>query len=135
MQEKIIELIMRHVDIMDLIEISSNRIFEASSIKNIDRTNQELDNRNRMMSSISMIQDTIEKNISSISVENIDPIFIEIVQAWAWDQNVWSDRILKIDQNILGLLEQEKESTTEEIATLFQNKQKIGGYNLNTIKK
>ncbi len=135
MIEKIEYLIIRHTDLMDMCSTCSKNMLKHAQAGNVDQADQESVNRERLVNIIGKVQSTIEAEIKAYSLAEQADYLVTLVKAWSNDIELWLQSIGKLDQEILSALEDEKQKTTQEISSTFQNKEKIKGYNLNSVKK
>ena len=135
MIEKIEYLILRHTDLMDMCTTCSKNMLRAALAGKVDEADQESVNRDRLVNIISEVQTSIENEIKATTLENDAEYLVSLVKAWSNDIELWLHSVGKLDQEILSALEDEKQKTTQEISSTFQNKEKIKGYNLSTVKK
>lgn len=135
MIEKIEYLIIRHTDLMDMCSTCSSRMLEAAMAGNVELADQESLNRERLVNIISKVQTSIENEINKTHVTEGSNYLVSLVKAWSNDIEIWLQKVGKLDQEIVSALEEEKQKTTQEISSTFQNKEKIKGYNLNSVKK
>jgi hypothetical protein len=135
MIEKIEYLIIRHTDLMDMCTTCSVKMLKAAQAGKVDEADQESINRERLVNIISKVQTTIEDEIKAVSLGEGANYLVSLVKAWSNDIELWLQTVGKLDQEILSALEDEKLKTTQEISSTFQNKEKIKGYNLSTVKK
>jgi translation initiation factor 2B subunit (eIF-2B alpha/beta/delta family) len=135
MIEKIEYLIIRHTDLMDMCSTCSKRMLSAAQEGNVDLADQESFNRERLVNIISKVQSAIEAEIKAVSLGEGAEYLVSMVKAWNNDLELWLESIGKLDQEILTALDEVKSKTTQEISSTFQNKEKIKGYNLSSVKK
>ena len=135
MSDIIYRQIMRHIDLMETSIRQAKAIRRAACEKDIDAVIWETENRDKVINIISMFQRNIEDAIESLKVEDVTKDLIDTLKFWTQDVAKWVDKTNQIDQEVVNILESEKEQTTKEIATLFQSKNKFKGYNLNDLKK
>ena len=121
---------------MDEIHNYSKKINAAIKIKQDKEISREIENRKRLIS-ISM---TFQKKILGYIGENKREIFKNeddiknIISLWEKDIKRILSNVKSLDIETLNLLENKKDRTTKEIATVFDSKNKLQGYDLSNVK-
>ena len=121
--------IQEHLSLLDLSVQSSERIKHFAKNENIDGVVNETENRERLVNIIGKIQGEVEEKINQLDGNGITTDEIQILKSWFLDLNNWSEKMLILDQETVEYLDQQKESTTKEIATIFRSKEIFKGYN------
>ncbi len=127
--------IMLHCELLDRCLALSQQILACAKAEDVELVGITTETRNSLVALLGEIQTKIERQISGFLAEDLTTSNIETLKCWVNDVAIWSERIAVCDGEILDLLDQQKEDTTKEIASLFKNKEKFRGYNLNTTKK
>ena len=135
-QDILVETLTRHLDFLDQIRTYSRRIakiIEEDSTKDI---NVEIENRRKVIS-ISM---TFQQKMLGFISENKNEIaknengIREIIELWERDVKIILDKVKSLDLKTMELLENRKLKTTKEIATVFNSKNRLKGYDLSNVK-
>jgi len=134
MQTKILEQIMKHLDLLENVYKISIKIFSSASRGMIDEVSSESENRERLINILESVQAQAEATLNKMS-DFTDLELLMIIRSWREDVNYWIDKIRNVDSNTTLLLEQLKEEATIEIANVYKNKESLKGYNLNSIRK
>ncbi len=129
MIQDLFENIQKHLSLLDLALQSSQQITSFAKLENLDAVMNETENRERLINVIGKIQKTIEDKINQLNAAALTPDDIMILKSWFQDLSAWSDRMIALDLETVNHLSEQKESTTQEIAHLFKNKEVIKGYN------
>lgn len=129
MTEKLFLKIQEHLSLLDLAVQSSEKIKIFARNENIDGVVSETENRDRLVSVIAKIQGDVEEKINQLDGSEINIDEIQILKSWFQDLTNWSEKMLACDQETVEYLDQQKESTTKEIATIFRSKEIFKGYN------
>lgn len=135
MNDKLAQMIMRHLDLVDGANRLTNRIHVAAKAGDVDTLVSDSDNRDRLLSVLDRFQKFIEEEIGLIKTDEITKDLIDILKTWSYEVSSWASKTDEIDQETVVFLEGKKEETTKEIASLFRSRQQFGGYNLNNLKK
>lgn len=129
MIEKIFENIQDHLAMLDLAVKSSENIRDMAKYENLDGVVNETDNRERLVSIVATIQKEIESQINLLEPASVRQADILILKSWFNDLNLWSEKMLTLDQETVEYLSQQKENTSKEIAMIFKNKEIFKSYN------
>jgi hypothetical protein len=129
MIEKLYEKIQEHLSLLDLAVISSEKIKQFAMNEDLDGVVTETENRERLVNIVGKIQAELEEQINLFDGSDITASEILVLKAWFQDLNTWSERMLACDQEAVEYLDQQKESTTKEIALIFKSKEIFKGYN------
>ena len=135
MQEDIMNLIMRHVTLLDSSIKSSVDSLRYIEENNLNAVIDECENREKIINIIGKFQGQVEDYLSQLKPDEINDDVIAIAKSWNGDIQRWVSRTEQIDQIVSSFLEGKREESLEEIATIFKNKEKFKGYNLNNVKK
>lgn len=137
MIDKIEMLLMTHLNLQDALITISNEIFESTANLNDERASALTHNRDRLIHILEEIQNQINTLLNSACGDNgnDNQYILNLAKAWADDLCKTLETIHAIDNELITLLEERKSKTTNEIASIFQSKQKFKGYNLNNVKK
>ncbi len=135
MFEFIEQLIMRHTAIMDQVLSATIHIVECTQKESIKEIENSTQNRERLINQLAELQGKIETLIENLIAKEMNQTNISIIKAWLEDLSIWSITIQKIDQYLIDSLNHKKNKTSKEIATLFESKSKLKGYNLNNVSK
>ncbi len=129
----IIEKIMRHLDLLGLLINSTQAMISSCENGKFDIVDNIADNRERLINIIKLLQDDIESQLQSTK-QHFNSDEMDIFKAWIEDVTNLVAENQKLDDECLELLDRAKNSTTEEIATVFKKKKQFQGYNLNNVK-
>ena len=135
MFEKSFLNIIRHLMLMEQVLHESVNMLKAAKQKNIDQVIFASNNRDRLVNIVTSIQQQIEQALYLSSPEYISQETLEIINCWGHDYEMIKSQVDELNDQMTKILEQEKEETTKEIATLFKNQEMIKGYNLQSTKK
>lgn len=135
MNDKLAQMIMRHLDLVDGSNRLTKSIHVAAQKGDVDQLVNDSDNRDRLLSVLDRFQKFIEEEIGLIRSNEVNKDLIDILKTWSYEISSWASKTDEIDQETVILLEGKKEETTKEIAALFRSRQQFGGYNLNNLKK
>jgi hypothetical protein len=113
----------------------TNNILKAIEARDMQAIENLTNNRERLLNLVGVEQEEIEKVINSIIDEELTPTNINIIRSWAYDTQNWINLIADKDDQIIEMLNESKDETTREIASLFKSKQAFRGYNLNDVRK
>lgn len=120
-----------HLSLLEKCFKLTENILLSTTSMNIDQINDLIDNRHRLIEIITKVQTNIETKIERHSNECMHKDSISIVKSWFLDLQTISSYIQDIDKLIILKLSNEREQTTQEISSLFKNKNKIKGYLIN----
>lgn len=129
MLNEIYKLIQVHMTLLDNSVSISERIFHIACAGKTEFLDQELDNRGRLLNTISEIQSAIEKQVYELDGSQVKPADIDILRTWYNELAIISEKILVCDEKTVEVLNEHKSSTTQEIAHLFKSKEMFKGYN------
>lgn len=131
---ELFESIQQHLSMLDLALQSSQQISCFAKLENLDAVISETENRERLVNIITKLQHSIEERINQLNGATITKDDIMILKTWFQDLSIWSEKMIALDRETVELLSAQKDSTTQEIAHLFKNKESIKGYN-HSLKK
>lgn len=134
MIQELFENIQRHLCMLELALHSSQQIASFAKLDNLEAVINETENRERLVNVLSTLQKSIEDKINQLNAAALTKDDISILKSWFQDLNIWSEKMIALDQETVELLSMQKEATTQEIAHLFKNKEMIKGYN-HSLKK
>jgi hypothetical protein len=129
MVNEILISIQAHLSMLELALHSSAKIKFFASVEDVDQVIEETDNRERIVNIIGQLQSQIENKISCLAPHDLHGDTIAILKSWFNDLSIWSEKMIALDQETVELLNQQKEDSTKEIATIFKNKEMFKGYN------
>jgi hypothetical protein len=135
MTDAIFKLIQYHLQLLEAVDQLGQRILRAAREGDMNAVNKDADNRQRLLSVMEQIQSKSEEVLKFMTQQGDFSAVEDVIKFWAYDFNLWSEKINQIDQEIIQILSEQKDQTTQELATLFQSKEKFKGYNLNSTKK
>jgi hypothetical protein len=121
--------IQEHLTLLDHLVQVSEKIRDHARNQKLDEVVSETENRERLVSIVAKIQGEVEDKINQLDGNGITSNEIQILKSWFQDLNDWSEKILICDQEAVEYLDQQKENTTKEIATIFRSKEIFKGYN------
>lgn len=130
---KVMMTIMTHTSFMDRTINSTVKIYDYAIAGDVAKVEAEMQNRERLISILQKLQDLISINVNGMKPEEKRECN-EIIKAWSSDLSEWIETVSELDTEIVKILDQQKEKTTEEIASLYKNHEKFKGYNLNKVK-
>ena len=134
MIQDLFETIQQHLCLLDMALHSSQQISCHAKLENLDAVNRETDNRERLVNILGNLQQSIEDKINQLNAAALTKDDIAILKSWFQDLTTWSEKMLALDAETVEILSTQKETTTQEIAHLFKNKEVIKGYN-HSLKK
>ena len=134
MLNEIYTAIQSHLSLLDLALQTSSKIKFFASNSEVEQVLIETENRERLVNVITQIQGSIENKISALGPQDLQEDTLPILKSWFMDLANWSEKMVELDRENVELLNQKKEDTTKEIATIFRNKELFKGYN-QSIKK
>jgi len=135
MQNKIEYKIQRHLCLLDASIKSTERLLQASIERNLDVAEFESQNRERIIGAVEKLQTEIEAQINTLELSSVSQELLEILKCWTQDLTDSFERTLLLDQKITARLSDEKDKTTQQIATIYRARKSHQGYNLNNLKK
>jgi hypothetical protein len=135
MNDDITVKIMKHLTFCDYVTEVTISMAKAAQMQNIELVHACADNRERLIAIVEKYQKEIEDFIKKLNPYNLAKEDLEIYRSWAQDVESWVRENNEIDEVITEALNHQKDQTVEEIASVFKNKQKFKGYNLNDVKK
>ena len=119
-------LLTLHYNMMaSLAEISLD-ILDMPLTGDLERLSTLVDNRDRALSNIKLVQ---------VKIENLPQKFKKelIYINWCQDVSEWSLSIQNFDKLILEKLNNEKSQTQQEISTVFMNREKLKKYSISKV--
>lgn len=129
----IFDKIMRHLDMLGLLVQSTQAMISSCNNGKYESVESIADNRERLINIVKLLQDDIENEIQSVKIQyNQDEM--EIFKAWVNDVTELINYNAQLDEQCLELLAQAKNSTTQEISSVFKKRKQFQGYNLNNVK-
>ncbi len=131
----ILETIQSHLSFLESALVVSSRMYNTSKTGNIDAVTNEADNFERLLGVIEQIQKDIEQRIYLLDPKEVRMDQLEILRLWVQEVNILTEKINQFDELTLECLNQVKDQTGAEIASVFANKEKIRGYGFNSVKK
>lgn len=132
---KLFERIMQHMDLLTGLTDASRGLLAAATNGKVELIEQITDNRERLISIIKTFQSGIEDDVKKLKAGDVTTAEIEILKTWSNEVNQIVLLNDKIDQEVVTALTTQKEQTTQEIASVFKNRQSVKGYNLSSVKK
>jgi hypothetical protein len=135
MSNTLFSAIMKHVDLMDALTKESKLLISACQDKDIDKVEFITENRQRMTALLDEYQLKVEKITREMPAEQLSTDAIAILKTWFNDLNQWVERYLELDGQILSILEQFKNETSQEIGAVYKSKNSHKAYNLSNVKK
>jgi hypothetical protein len=130
--------IMKHTILMDrAVEVSMNLLNMAKN-EDIDILISEIHNRTRLINLLELLQEKIEcyfdQFLTQEHSKQTNEYLISVLTSWNYDFHSIIKKIDLIDQKTLEMLGKNKEKLSLEISSIFQNKMKHKGYQLNSSK-
>jgi hypothetical protein len=132
---KIIKSIEQHTNILSEIVVSSGKLEDSIIKEEFERILEEAENRQRQINILEYFQEKIEHLIYQLNLEMIKSEQVDLLQSWKISFDNIVENVLKIDENIINKLENEKEEVAKRIAEIFKAKHAMKGYNLQNVKK
>lgn len=124
-----------HKKMMNSVLELSNLAFQSAQEGDSDKTYNIIENRQRAIGIISSTQADIERMLNLLTSDNVNNELINYIKEWSNDIGLWEQKVLKVDQTILEILENMKEETAKELSSIFTNRQMVSGYNHTSLKK
>lgn len=134
MLNEIYTAIQSHLSLLDLALATSSKIKFFASNSEVEQVINETENRERLVNVIAQLQGSIENKISALGPQDLQEDTLSILKSWFIDLANWSEKMIELDRETVEFLNQQKDDTTKEIATIFRNKEMFKGYN-QAIKK
>lgn len=132
---KIYEKIMQHLDLFTALTGATKALLVSAQKQRVDLVAEITDNRDRLINVIKTVQTSIEDDIAALNPARVTREQVDIIKTWGKEINQIVLMNDKLDKECMLLLEQQKEDTTKEIATVFTNHQAFKGYDLSNVKK
>jgi hypothetical protein len=127
--------IQKHLTLLEASLVSTERLLKAARERDVDAADFESQNRERIIGALETIQTDIENEINTLELNSVSKELIQILKSWTEDLNESFEKTLALDKEISSLLNDEKDKTTQEIATIYKARTSHQGYNLNNLKK
>jgi uncharacterized protein (UPF0335 family) len=106
------------------LENVSTKMIEVIEAGDFTQLSTQADNRDRLMKLLAGILDILDQN------ENID----RSASATYAQISASIQKSIALDEDVLSLLENNKEKIKNEISQVFKNKNKVKGYNLKNLR-
>ncbi len=135
MKTKIELLIKEHMYMLDKSLLSSKKIDRYLKDERLKEMTAETENRERLFNIIEYIQNKIEKMLNLILQDELSKEYLQGIKNWQKDMTNKVDQIIQLDHQIVCQLENAKDQTSKEIATIYKQKQLFKGYNLGDVHK
>ncbi|EQC43267.1 hypothetical protein [Bacteriovorax sp. Seq25_V] len=132
---KVFENIMQHLDLLEALTNASQGLLAAAQNGKVDLVDQIIDNRERLINIIRKVQTNVEEEIAKFDLKTVTPEHIQIFKTWSQEVNQIVYVNDKLDIETTEILTNQKEQTTQEIASVFKNRQSFKGYDLSNVKK
>ena len=127
------EKIMRHIDLLGLLIQSTEAMIASCKDGKYELVDSIAQNRERLINIVRLLQDDIESEIQNTK-KQYTACEMEIFNSWIQDVTNLVNENQKLDDQCLDLLAKAKDTTTEEISTVFKSRKQFQGYNLNNVK-
>jgi hypothetical protein len=128
------ELIDEHEILLKKALTESNEIMKIMIKGFDDDVFSKVENRDRLVSILETLQFKIEDRINNLSDEEIKNVDLLRIKRWMEFQEDAVRKILSIDEQIVQLLESEKDESKAQLAHIFKNRLLFKGYNLSNTK-
>ncbi len=132
---QIFEGIQSHLSYLELALQTARAMLSATSAGEVDSVTGLADNFERLLNIIAQEQKSIEQQIYILDPKEVRMDQLEILRMWVQEVNLLTEKINQVDEATLEELNQLKDQTGAEIASVFANKEKIRGYAFNSVKK
>lgn len=131
----ILKKIAQHKELLEK-AIEHTQTLKECCLKNEEeRIIEVTQNRDIMINDLVSFQDKICQDLEKIPAKLLSNNIISQVKSWNDKVTVTINTIHTIDQEIVGILENQKGQLTKEIASTFKSRTSIGGYNLENVKR
>lgn len=115
--------------------LKTQELLDACKADNENDITLLSNNRDSMINDLKSIQDQICSGLEKIPSSLLNDSTINHIKNWDILLNETISKIHDLDIEIIEELEAKKEKLTGEIASTFENKTKLGGYNLDNVKR
>lgn len=129
--EKITNHVFFHQKIIEL----TSKMVESAQLKKMEHVFFLSDQRDRLAQIILTYYQEIETNIKELKPEAISKENIDDLKEWYKKIEINNQKLLDLDDQLITLLENEKDQVSGEISQIFKNKESVKGYNLSTVKR
>lgn len=137
MLDKIIQSIMRYTVLMDKIKDQAKTTYRDSLGDKIECVVLGIENRDRMIASATKLQGEIvalvaeySKTVNSDKTDQID----QIIEIWSADVRKFISTLSRIDEEITSVLTFQKDRTSKQINSLYQEKDRVRRFNLSSVR-
>ncbi|MCK5883669.1 MAG: hypothetical protein KAG61_08275 [Bacteriovoracaceae bacterium] len=137
MLDKIIQSIMRYTVLMDKIKNQAMTTYRDALENSIESVVLGIENRNRMISSATKLQGEIvtlveefSKSEDSSKTDYLD----QLMTIWGADIQKFISTLTRFDEEITSVLSFQKERTSKQINNLYQEKDRVRRFNLNSVR-
>ncbi|MDH5582089.1 MAG: hypothetical protein OEY33_09290 [Bdellovibrionales bacterium] len=136
MGDLILIKIMKHLDYLDCLEISTRKILKLSLSEGIDGLECLTENRERLINIIKSHQMTISSDIKEImrNRDVVDNELKDIFKAWGSDTHLIIERIKLLEENVSHALENKRVELQKGLIHLHKEKKLVEKYSLSTVK-
>ena len=131
----IFEGIQSHLGFLEAALTTAEKMLAAAIKNEVDTVSNDADNFERLLHIIEKTQKNIEQQIYLLDPKEVRMDQLEILRMWVQEVNLLTEKINRVDEQTLEQLNQLKDQTGAEIASVFANKEKIRGYAFNSVKK
>ena len=135
MFERITDLLMLYTALIDSCNEMTVLLLESASKGKMDSVDYLSNNRARLINVISMTQGKIETLIDNLQEPEINKDNLEIIKSWSFDVSNWIQITATYDEKILEVIQEAKDQTSQEIASMFKTKMAFKGYNLKNVNR
>lgn len=113
------------IDFMNKVSALSNSIYEELLEDSLESALLKISNRERLLKIVSKTNESILLKTD---------LNIQVLNEWKLFTKDWAEKEEQINKLIESKLKELKESTTNEIAAIFNNKSRHKGYDLSSLK-
>lgn len=121
----------RHIKLLNkTLEITETMSLEAKK-GDVEEVHSLADNRERLLNIINGLQAEIETQLKTITN---DASLSLVARNWVSRTDISIKQIFELDDQVILALNDIKKQTSQEIGSVYKQKQSIRGYNLNNVK-
>lgn len=135
MNEDITILLMHHLDYLKKLADVTNGILSAAKNNKIDLVSIESKNKDRIINILCHYQDQINLKLNKEDHGTISQDFREILLSWSHETDGFLNKIDKIDQEIVSILENRKKNIHHDIISTNKSRIQFKGYNLKNVRR
>lgn len=110
-------------------------ILKHAQASEFNEVQAQTENRKRLIRTIELIQEKIEKFVEEIPQEYRNQEVVDIVTNWENQTAQKIEKILELDNEIVTIVSKERDKIHQEISYVFEKKTKHKGYDLSNVKR